>query len=196
VADAKIPDELEDLTVPIDSVARYPQNPRDGDVGAIAVSLEENGQFRPIVVNRRDHLILAGNHTWQAAKLLGWDRIAATSIDVDDATARRIVLVDNRANDLASYDNDLLTDLLTDVVQDEGLEGLLGTGFDAEDLDDLLEEISAQGGPFDDDEPSEKKLEAVIRFPTLKDQVAFFKLIRRPVAGEVWWPDEGSRHDG
>lgn len=131
--------------VMIDSLSPYPDNPREGDIGAIAVSLEQNGQFRPIVVNRRDMTILAGNHTWKAAKYLGWPDIAVTFVDVDEQQARKIVLADNRHNDLASYNDDILAELLQQIVTGEGVEGLLGTGYDGDDLDDLL----ATAGTFD-----------------------------------------------
>ena len=127
----------------LSALSPYDDNPRQGDVGAIAVSLEANGQYRPIVVNRRDMSILAGNHTWRAAKSLGWETIGATFVDVDEATARRIVLVDNRANDLASYDEHVLADMLELIAHQESREGLAGTGFDGDDLDELLARITA-----------------------------------------------------
>ena len=55
--------------------------------------------------------------------------------DVDDATARRILLADNRTNDLATYDDAILTELLTVLAQEDDL---LGTGWVGDDLDDLL----------------------------------------------------------
>src|SRR5262249_21972971 len=65
-----IADTLDELRVPIDSVRGYARNPRRGDLAAIKRSLEVNGQYRPIVVNRRTGEVLAGNHTWLAAREL------------------------------------------------------------------------------------------------------------------------------
>ena len=112
-------------------------NPRRGDVDAIARSLEVNGQYRPIVVNLgtktgRSLEVLAGNHTLAGAVRLGWETIDATTVDVDDAAAARIVLVDNRSNDLAVYDDWALAELLGQ------LPDLGGTGFSAADLAALL----------------------------------------------------------
>lgn len=70
----KIPETLEALAVDIDSVRPFESNPRRGDVKAIAESLRVNGQYRPIVANKRTGEILAGNHTWQAAKSLSWSQ--------------------------------------------------------------------------------------------------------------------------
>jgi DNA modification methylase len=85
--------------------------------------------------------VLAGNHTLEAARQLGWEEIAATYVDVDDDQAARIVLVDNRTNDLAGYDDSELVALL------EQLDGdFEGTGYDPGDLDALLAALQATPG--------------------------------------------------
>ncbi|MER5917803.1 ParB N-terminal domain-containing protein [Streptomyces sp. NPDC001982] len=137
-APARIPESLLPLAVPVDDLTEYHRNPRNGDVDAIAESLRVNGQYKAIVVNRGTHTgrpneILAGNHTWAAAKQLGWEQIAATWVDVSDEDAARIVVVDNRTSDLAGYDSDLLADIL------EELPDLDGTGYDQNALDKLLD---------------------------------------------------------
>jgi DNA modification methylase len=135
-----IPDTLEQLRVPVSSLKPYGRNPRKGDVKAIAESLQRHGQYRPIVVNARTQEVLAGNHTLRAARELGWEEIAATFVDVDDDTAARIVLVDNRSNDVAGYDDALLAQLLGD------LPDLDGTGYQPEDLDALLSSVAGATG--------------------------------------------------
>ena len=130
--------ELATEMVDVSKLKPYDRNPRIGDVEAIARSLEKNGQYRPIVVNRRDFTILAGNHTWKAAQRLGWEQVAVSFVDADEDLARRIVLVDNRSNDVASYDEHALVDLLNAVKEEEGVLGLVGTGFSEANLDELL----------------------------------------------------------
>lgn len=115
----------------------YHRNPRRGDIPAIMDSLRVNGQYRPIVVNLgrqtgRPLEVLAGNHTLAAARELGWTQITATTIDVDDQQAARIVAADNRTADLGDYDTDALTGLLAD------LDNLDGTGYTDDDLTALL----------------------------------------------------------
>jgi DNA modification methylase len=119
----------------------FHRNPRRGDVRAIAESLEAHGQYRPIVVNVGTHTgrrneILAGNHTYLAACSLGWAKVQATTVDVDDATAHRIVLADNRLADLGSYDEVDLAAAMT------AAGDLNGTGYLASDLDELLAHLS------------------------------------------------------
>lgn len=130
---------LESLQVPIDDVHQLPGNPRRGDVDAVAASLQRFGQRKPIVA-RADGTITAGNHTWQAAKQLGWDSIAVVRIDDDDATASAFALADNRTAELGSYDDALLLDLIQSI-DDKDL--LADTGWSDEAVADLLAQIGS-----------------------------------------------------
>ena len=125
--------EIQSLT--ISSLTSYPTNPRRGDIDAIAASLQAHGQYRPIVVQESTKFVLAGNHTLKAAKKLGWKKIKAVLVDVNEDTAKKIVLADNRLTDIASYNEPLLKSLL------EALPELEGTGFtqsEVETLDRLI----------------------------------------------------------
>ena len=128
-------DELRALLVPIDSLRPHPDNPRRGQIEPIAASLQMHGQYRPLVC-QLDGTVLAGNHTLAAARALGWSHVAATMLDVDDETARRILLVDNRTSDLATYDDRELVRLLDELTHTEA--GLAGTAFDDAELQRLL----------------------------------------------------------
>lgn len=125
---------LEDTElVALSELRRFPSNPREGDIGAISESLRLLGQYRPVVVNKRNNQILKGNHTAAAAVSLGWKEIAVVWVDVDDEQATKIVLADNRTADKATYDNDLLASML------DTLPTLEGTGFDYEDYAEVRE---------------------------------------------------------
>lgn len=130
----------------IDALRPYSGNPRRGNLEAIKESLTTNGLYRPIVVNGRTSEVLAGNHTLMAAKQLGWTEIAVSWVDVDAETAARIILVDNRSNDLATYDEEALADLLGELPE------LEGTGYDRDDLDALLAELG-RAEPGEDEPP-------------------------------------------
>lgn len=129
---------------PISQLRFFPGNARRGDIDTIANSLKKLGQFRPIVVNRGtkepayESVILAGNHTTMAAQRLGWDEIDVHWVDVDADTAKRIVLVDNKANDNATYDVEELVNLATE------LPDLDATGFTRDELDAMLEALENQ----------------------------------------------------
>ncbi len=128
---------IETTSAPLSDLNPYYKNARRGDIDAIAESLKTLGQFKPLVVNRgtltgRPNEILAGNHTAQAAAKIGMDTLQVAWVDVDEDTARKIVVADNRTSDLSSYDNAALADLLG------GLTDYTGTGFSQSDYTRLL----------------------------------------------------------
>lgn len=177
---------LETQSLPIDSVQPFFLNAREGDIGSICESLSTLGQFRPIIVNRKDREILVGNHTWAAAKALGWKSIAVSWVDVDAETATRIVLVDNRTTDLATYDEALLRQTMIDT------RDLQGTGWDSEDMNDLFSGLEARAkatkriklkvGQYLVPVESEKLLEWIDQLPEGKEIEHIAKLLMLPIS--------------
>lgn len=125
---------------PIDSIQPHPRNVREGDVGAISQSLEAHGQYLPLTVQLSTGNILRGNHTWRAMKALGWEKCAVQYIDVTDEQALRIMLVDNRTADLATYNDNALVELLVELADTQ--ESLDGTGWSGDDLDELIASLN------------------------------------------------------
>lgn len=176
--------EIQHLATPIDEITTHPKNVRQGDVGAISHSLVSHGQYRPIVVQKSTGNILAGNHTYLAAKALGWSSIAATFVDCDDEQALRILLVDNRTTDLATYDNGALIDLLKDL--NSTAIGLDGTAFDGNDLDQLITDLQFKDEP-EQESPYSQNTRAPIyeivgecpRFDEMLDKTKYNQLIEQ-----------------
>lgn len=127
-------------TVGINDVNPFPGNARKGNVDKIRESVREHGQYRTIVVQESTGYILAGNHTWQAMKAEGFENIDVTYVNVDEIEAKKIVLADNRLNDLAVYDTPALAELLKDLPDYEG------TGFEQADVDLLLQSLAGGFG--------------------------------------------------
>lgn len=128
---------MEIINTEIDTLLPFPNNPRRGNVKKLKESLEANGQYKPIVVQASTRYILAGNHLWQAAKELGWSTVNIVEVDVNNTQAKKIVASDNRLGELGSYDEQELLDLLQDI-------SLEGTGYDTQDIDDLLALLEEQ----------------------------------------------------
>jgi DNA modification methylase len=137
---------------PIDAIKPHPQNPRQGDLGAIHQSIETNGFYGTVIVQRSTGHILAGNHRWQAAQQAKAKTIPVTWIDVDDDHALRILLADNRTNDLATYNDNALADLLKELQDATGT--LDGTGYDGDDLDQLLADLGKKPEIIEDEVPA------------------------------------------
>jgi hypothetical protein len=147
---------IETETISIDLLQPHPRNVRQGDIGAISESLKAHGQYRPITYQKSTGRILAGNHTWKAAKALGWKEIVATSVVCNDEEAIRILLADNRTSDLADYDDAGLVELLKELA--DTTTGLEGTLFDGDTLDQLLNDLGQQ---IIDDDSTSKYSQAV-----------------------------------
>ena len=143
-----INESLKSLATPIDDLHTLPGNPRRGDIAAVARSLERFGQRKPIVAKHSDGTIIAGNHTWQAAKQLGWTEIAVVWTDDDDNTAHAFALADNRTAELGTYDEDALREMIAQLVNVDP-ELVSDAGYSQEAIAEILkipvEEIPMAG---------------------------------------------------
>jgi hypothetical protein len=119
--------------VPVAELTLYPGNPRKGNLALISDSLTVYGQVQPLVVQKSTGYVVIGNHRLMAARELGWTHVDVNYVDIDDETARKLLLIDNRTSDTGSYDEDLLAELLASLSED-----LEYTGYTPDDLDDLL----------------------------------------------------------
>ncbi|WP_214317063.1 ParB/RepB/Spo0J family partition protein [Nonomuraea sediminis] len=123
--------------VPVGDLEPHPDNPHEGDVDVIAESIAKNGFYGTVLVQASRMRIIAGEHRWRGAKANGLEQVPALVIDVDDDTATRIMLADNRTAEFGAYDDQALAELL------RGLDDLDGTGWTEQDLDDLAEAIAS-----------------------------------------------------
>ena len=177
-------------TVKIDTLDHDPENARkhsERNLNAIATSLAEFGQRKPIVV--RGSTVLAGNGTLEAARLLGWEKITITRVPDDwtDAQARAYALADNRTSELGEWDFLVLA---------EQIEALGELGFDlVQDYDfapptpptDAVEEWTNM--PEYTSENLQSVFHTTVHFPSDADAEAFFAKIGRPKQKSFWWPD-------
>lgn len=134
---ARINPDLLPLARPLADLHCDPKNARKHgkrDLDTIAKSLDLHGQQKPIVA-MRDGKVIAGNGTLEAARALGWDRIACVTYDDEDAAkAAAFAIVDNRSAELSEWDFDTLLVDLRSLPADM----LSSTGFNADDLATLM----------------------------------------------------------
>jgi DNA modification methylase len=129
--------DLVPLAFAVDKLRLLPGNPRRGNVDAVKRSLQAFGQRKPIVVRRSDLVVIAGNHTLQAAQALGWAEVAVVWVDDDDTTSKAFALADNRTAELGDYDNEALAELIGEVGSVDP-ELLAATGWSADAVAELL----------------------------------------------------------
>lgn len=110
--------DLDVELVAVESLTPDPVNARKHDkknLAAIASSLREFGQRRPLVV--WGDTVIAGNGTLEAAKSLGWTEVVVTRVprSWDYDRARAYALADNRTAELATWNAAVLAEQLVEL---------------------------------------------------------------------------------
>ena len=127
------------IELPVNKIKPYEKNPRknDGAVESVAESIKQCGYIAPIIVDE-ENVILAGHTRLKALKKLGYKKVPVVIKEgLSEEQKRKYRLLDNKTNELAEWDFDLLGNEL------EGLDfgGLeLGWGVDSEDDAEETEE--------------------------------------------------------
>lgn len=133
---------------PVAKLRPHPDNYRDHDLDGIERILRARGQHRTIVVRADDPAdplaggtVLAGHGVFHAARdRLGWELLAASVMECDDAEAEEEVVADNRWGRLGGSDPKRLHPLLADIHARGGLERV---GYTVDDYEDLLARAGA-----------------------------------------------------
>lgn len=124
--------------VPVLKLKAHPRNANLGDLGAVHQSIEANGFYSPLIVNRRTSHVLAGNHRLAAARMHRMPTVPVVWVDVDPETELRILLADNKTTRLGVDDAAALETLLRSLAATD--TGLIGTGYDEDDLQKLIDD--------------------------------------------------------
>lgn len=126
---------IETRMVPLAELEPFPGNARRGNRTKLLESLEANGQYRSLIVRDTGSglVVLAGNNTMDALEARGDEQARCEIVRCDDQTALRVNLVDNKANDEATYDDQARAALL------ELLDGELGgSGYEEDEVDAII----------------------------------------------------------
>jgi site-specific DNA-methyltransferase (adenine-specific) len=128
--------------LPPKDLVPFPGNYRQGDQGAIRASLERWGWYAPLVVQESTGRICVGNNRFKAGLDRGDALFPVVRRDLSDAEAEALLVTDNRTSDLALNDEQALAALLVQIAE-RNPQDLEGTGWDGDDVDDLLETVAA-----------------------------------------------------
>jgi DNA modification methylase len=145
------------LFVAIGDLIPDPHNPRKhgrAQISAIAKSIEAFGFNAPILVDKNSKIV-AGHGRYQAAKLLGIDKVPVILLDhLTPPQAQAYMLADNKLTDRSTWDDNKLAlhlKELSDLVLDFDIEAI---GFEPpeidlriQSLDSALEEVDDQFEP-------------------------------------------------
>jgi hypothetical protein len=202
--------DLLPFAVPIDSVKPDPRNARlhpERNIEAIQESLAAFGQVKPLVVRKETGTVMAGNGTLEAAKGLGWTKLAALRVSMTDAEAAGYGLADNQTALLGKWDFEVIA-ALDKIVREAGLPM---AGWSADELEVLRGNVEFfvpqdedpegkaqtwqelwQGMPVFDQEDKTAAFRVVVNFKTEEDLEDFMKKINQPRSAitnkSLWHP--------
>lgn len=187
----------------------YREHPED-QLEHVIESIKLHGFYRNVVI-ARDGTVLAGHGVVQAARKMGRKTLPVVRLDLDpnEPRALKVLTSDNEISNLAAVDDRALTELLKGIMD---TEGLLGTGFNQEQLAALtfntrtsaeVQRINETGEWAGLPEYAEgaTPIRLVVTFLSLEDLERFTKSISLRIdkkQGTTWstrwpWTDRGDR---
>lgn len=135
----------------VETLIPYAKNARthsDEQVAQIAGSIKEFGFNNPVLVDK-DNSIIAGHGRLMAARKLGMDKVPVVQLGhMTEAQRKAYVLADNRIALNSGWDTSMLSLELLELKDNIDLSLL---GFDADELDALLNPIEETEGLTDED---------------------------------------------
>lgn len=150
--DNKVGKNLEQIS--IDALIPYARNSRthsDAQVAQIAASIREFGFTNPVLIDAEGGII-AGHGRTMAARKLGLETVPCIRLaDLTDAQKKAYIIADNKLALNAGWDDEMLKVELSEL-KDLDYDLAL-TGFDVDELANLLEPEQAEGLTDEDEVP-------------------------------------------
>ena len=155
---------MEIKQVKVEALIPYAKNSRthdDAQVAQIAASIKEFGWTNPILVDGEQGII-AGHGRLMAARKLGMTEVPVIELkDLTSTQKKAYIIADNRLALNAGWNNDMLTIELNELLEDKFSLELLG--FNADELNALLNPIEIIEGLTDEDEVPEPPPEPITK---------------------------------
>jgi len=145
------------VEVDIEALIPDPENARthdDKNLAAIRGSIKQFDVVEPLVVQRRNNIVLGGNGRLEVMKAMGFKTAPVHYVDLDDKKAKALALALNRTAELADWNMERLREQLAEIDEPE----LIGFG---DDFGKIEEDDFNFKEPKDQ---SEKQLKLVITF--------------------------------
>jgi DNA modification methylase len=138
------PPGLQIEQVPLDSLIPWPRNPRtisEAQLAALSRSVAEFGMVDPILVRREDRVVIGGHQRLDVARKLGLPTVPVIFLDLSEHQASLLNLALNKIS--GEWDWEQLGELLSELRDLPEVDVTL-SGFDTEEISDLLAELEAQ----------------------------------------------------
>lgn len=130
----------ETVFIKVEDLRPNPRNPNkhpETQIQMLMASLQRDGQTKPILVRKANNMIIAGHGVQTAARRLGWSEMQVILWDVDQATAERVMLADQRLGTLSEMDKGRVAGLMLEI----GAGDWMSTGYTQEEGAKLLEAV-------------------------------------------------------
>jgi DNA modification methylase len=144
----------------------YDGNPRKmepSEMLKLRRSLKDFGFVDPIIVRKSDNLVIGGHQRLDAAKEEGIMEVPVVYVEVSDDKAGLMNIALNKIS--GDWDYSKLGDLFQEI--DTGIEDLEQSGFDAQEIEDLLNGLDTASGDITEDEIPETPEEAISKLGDL-----------------------------
>lgn len=136
-----------------DQLVPWGKNPRVNDhaVNTVAGLIQRFGWGAPILARRENLMVIGGHTRLKAATKLGLAEVPVRLMDLSQEEAEALALADNKAGELANWDNEQLATILADLERQEfDLEEL---GFSDAELEKLVGEAELEDVPVQEIPP-------------------------------------------
>lgn len=144
--------------MPLEKLQRAFRNPKDHDIGTLHESMKRFDFVSPLIINEETGRLVVGHGRLDALQQMkangqkppsriiekdkSWHVPVIRGVCFkDEKEAEAYILADNRLTELGAWHQDQLVQVLSDLAADE--KDLIGIGWDAEDIDELIKANSA-----------------------------------------------------
>jgi len=201
-SDLEFIEQQYDQAVPLDELTPHPANPNVGDLDLLDELLAANGFAGCVLAQKSTGVLIDGEHRWRSLRERGAKTIPVIWLDVDDDRRDRLLASMNEATRRGKNDEAKLIALLKPFEARPG--GMAGTAFSVDQLAALVRHrASVTANPADPNSEWEGMPDFAqgdmtgafathVHFMTEDDADEFFRLLGRPRARVLWWPE----HDG
>jgi len=150
--------------VDINKLLPYINNPRkSSNIDKVASSIKEFGFQQPIVVDK-NYTIIVGHTRFEAAKKLGLKEVPVQVADLSINQSKAYRIADNKVAQDNYWDFEKLQIELDSILENN--YELINTGFDSDELDNLLNKNSKNNDNLKDSEINESDLKGSKQCPS------------------------------
>lgn len=141
---AEVATQRYEAEVPIGRLKPHPKNTKQHDIDGIREAIRTRSFIGTIEVQESTGFVLAGHGTLEAAGLEGLETVPVLWVGLNDDDAEAYLLAANALQERAGYDEEALLGYLTARVEADGIEALVGTGYDVERYEDMLGKLGGK----------------------------------------------------